>query len=1175
MATEILISEALSTAYENVPIDPNELKGFEDTIKKLIKNHRTDESEEHNKSYIQEFLEFFYKKDNGFTVNTKGNIDLVISKENQPLVLIETKAPNQKNEFPSHNNLNVKALQQLLLYYLKEFDRGNKSLRHLCITNGIQWFCFDAQPFHSALVDTNIRKEYKDFSHKKSVLQSTEEFYKNIAQPHIEKKEPSLKYVYVDLSSLENNFEELYRFFSPQHLIKEDFINHGNQLNQDFYDELLHIMGMEEVFEDEDKKSGKKQIKPYGGEPQEEGFLERNTRLRLGTKGLSSAEEKQTALRLCIVWINRILFLKLLEAQLLKYHADEKERYAFLTIENIEDYAHLNQLFFEVLAVKQGERKSTFAKKMAYIPYLNSSLFEQTQDERNYFRITELDDKAEIPYYKKTILKDLHGKRIPPTQPVRTLEYLFAFLEAYDFGSADRQQNTQKPLINAAVLGLIFEKINGYQEGAYFTPGTVTQYMCQEALSKVVLQKFATDHEIYEDLDAIKEDIAKGVITQREAEQKIDEIKICDPSVGSGHFLVSALNQLLEIKYQLGIFSDAEGEYISQHSFILSIQNDELQIRDREGKDFTYHPNHTLSQSIQKALFHQKQKLIEGCLFGVDINPNSVNICRLRLWIELLKSAYYTDGYNKEEVNTLETLPNIDINIKQGDALLNFYHVKTDIPQSKEIFVRYKESVLQYKSETTGSKLQLNEDITLLKQKIQRTLEEIAKKKQEDRTLPLRQRIRAIEEEVKTIGYEFSPNDAKQTAALQKKIDVIDKDFQRFLKDQSQSFEWRYAFPEVLDHQSRFVGFDLVIGNPPYIQLQHNGGALARRYTTKIFRQTGKGDGFITAFETLERTGDIYSLFFEKAAEICRPKGFISLITSNKWMRAAYGKKLRNYLTSQLTPLQLFDLGANVFDSATVDTDILLIQNQRPPMIAHRFAASQITLKSKEIHTAPLSQLFEENEESLPLPQGGELWAILSPMERDIKEKIESKGTPLREWEVEINYGIKTGYNQAFVIDGSKRTEILKGCKTPAEKRRTQQLIRPLLRGRDIQRYEAKRAGKWLIFIPWHFPLHKKAGIQGASKEAEAAFEKDYPTLYQHFLSHKENLSKRNKAETGIRYEWYALQRCANTYHPAFEKEKIVWASVGETYFTYVQEGTLLLDTNYFLVFPENKINMF
>ena len=173
-------------------------------------------------------------------------------------------------------------------------------------------------------------------------------------------------------------------------------------------------------------------------------------------------------------------------------------------------------------------------------------------------------------------------------------------------------------------------------------------------------------------------------------------------------------------------------------------------------------------------------------------------------------------------------------------------------------------------------------------------------------------------------------------------------------------------------------------------------------------------------------------------------------------------------------------------------------------------------------------------------------WVILSPIEQSIRRKIESIGTPLKDWDINIYRGVLTGYNDAFIISTEKRNEILANCQTEGERQKTAELIRPILRGRDIKRYGYDWAGQWLIYIPWHFPYQFDESITGASEKAEKAFKEQYPAVYNHMLEYKEPLSKRNKAETGIRYEWYAMQRWGAKYWEDFSKPKIIWGEISD-----------------------------
>ncbi|MBC2744854.1 MAG: class I SAM-dependent DNA methyltransferase [Desulfosarcina sp.] len=335
-------------------------------------------------------------------------------------------------------------------------------------------------------------------------------------------------------------------------------------------------------------------------------------------------------------------------------------------------------------------------------------------------------------------------------------------------------------------------------------------------------------------------------------------------------------------------------------------------------------------------------------------------------------------------------------------------------------------------------------------------------------------------------------------------------------------------------------GFDVVIGNPPYVQIQKFSGQQIQKDWEK------------QKYLTFAKTGDIYCLFYEKGHQILRERGVLAFITSNKWMRANYGKKLRQFFGDQTTIEQLIDFGdAPIFSEATTYTNILLFEK------ANRGKPSKAWDLSTSFRAATsLERMLEEN------PQGAALFSkegvvILPPELAAVKQRIEETGTPLKEWDITINYGIKTGFNKAFIIDGKKRDKLI------ARDPKSAEILKPILRGRDIKRYKVDFADLWLIFIPWHFPLHNNHTIAGASKKAEQAFKDEYPAIYHHIMQYMDKLTRRNKAETGIRYEWYALQRCAATYYQEFKKEKIIWMDMSpSSNFALSSEEIFVLNTS-------------
>ncbi len=689
-------------------------------------------------------------------------------------------------------------------------------------------------------------------------------------------------------------------------------------------------------------------------------------------------------LELCITWVNRILFLKLLEAQLISYHKDDKS-YAFLHKGLLHDYDNLNALFFMVLAKKPEERNDRVKNLFAKVPYLNSSLFEPTELEHQTLFISGLEDSIQLPILSGTVLKDTNGKKLTGTH--KAIDYFFDFLDAYDFASegSEEIQEDNKTLINASVLGLIFEKINGYKDGSFFTPGMITMYMCRETIRKAVVQKFnevkgwqvEKFNDLYNKIDNIKE-----------ANTIINDIKICDPAVGSGHFLVSSLNEMIAIKHDLRILSDSKGDRLKEYQ--VDIVNDELIVTDENGFPFVYTPKNKESQRVQETLFHEKQTIIENCLFGVDINPNSVKICRLRLWIELLKNAYYR---NETE---LKTLPNIDINIKCGNSLISRFELdadlKTALKKSKLTIDTYKKAVDQYRNaESKEQKRDMEQLIAEIKTNFRSEIN--ANDPKITKLYKLKGELTVLNSQ--TGLFELSKKEAASQNKKEKDITAEIKKLEAEIEEiksnkiYENAFEWRFEYPEILNDEGDFVGFDAIIGNPPYIQLQKMGS------DSVALQKIG--------YETYAKTGDIYSLFYELGFNILKKKGLLTFITSNKWMRAAYGESLRKFFIEKTNPLLLIDFGGTqIFDTATVDTNILMLSKENN---LNRTQASIVKDKVLNNLSDLVMQFTKFSSES---------WVILSGIEQQIKEKIEKIGTPLKDWDIQINYGIKTGYNDAF-----------------------------------------------------------------------------------------------------------------------------------------------------------------
>lgn len=1013
------------------------------------------EHEENFKNYIAEFLKNSLYQDH--LINTKERIDLAIysgKDANSPIsVLIEVKRPSNTNEFLSSKNINKKALHELLLYYLKErVDKKNNNIKHLIATNGYEWYLFKGEDFYTYFYkNVRLKKEYEAFRDGEKDSTKNELFYNEIATKYIDEVGENLNYVYFNVKEYEqyldlenkkdNKLVSLYKTLSSTHLLNKAFGNDSNQLNKAFYGELLHLIGLEEV-----KEKGKKVIQRLPKGKREYGsllesaiftlddrdYLQNVPNLR--TYGTTKEEQLfNIGLELCLTWINRVLFLKLLESQLLGYH-DNNKNYRFLNQEFIQGFDDLEALFFSALAKKQSDRNERHQDKYKYIPYLNSSLFEPSDLEKTAMQLSNVKDEK-IKLHDKTVLKDGNNKRLKGEK--NTLSYLFDFLEAYDFstdGKAQIEEGEQsKALINASVLGLIFEKINGYKDGSFYTPSYITMYMSRETLRRAVVQKMnvhynwkcADFEDLKEDLrDYIKEQGKERNKARLKANEVVNSLKICDPAVGSGHFLVSCLNELISIKSDLKILCDEKGERLDTY---IALENDELIIEDEDGNFFSYAPTIERTHQVQKALFHEKQTLIENCLFAVDINPNSVKICRLRLWIELLKNAYY----NKDQV--LQTLPNIDINIKCGNSLISRFGLEDDLKtafKSKEnpySLRDYKNAVKEYKQ--TNDKARKKEVQTII-DTIKGAFKDSLDKKFINKIANARGRYIAKNEQFNTLfGAKKTKKDKAELKRLKTTLDKLEAQKEETLNNviYQNAFEWRFEFPEVLDNKGAFLGFDVVIGNPPYV---FGGSEGITKLEKDFFKKK-----YITGVGKI----NLFTLFIEKSYLIMNNYSEFAFIIPNTFLRVTSYQIPRQFFLNNLNINSIYDFGDNVFEDA-VTTAIVTTASKN--QVKDNYDISiVIEKKDNNTHNRLSKQDIIDNNYVFAINTNRETLAIVN--------KLRKQSTLLGELCKEMIFG---------VVITKNKDEVVNEIQLPDWK--------PFLEGKEIGAYYIKPITQYLNYTP-------------------------------------------------------------------------------------------------------------
>ncbi len=1176
--------KALNKAFLKVKTNRKEIELFKTNLIGLLDKINESESEEFHKNLISDFLKNTWYGASHF-INTKGRNDMVIHNSLNPGstvgVVVEAKKPTNKSEMISKGNINNKAFQELVLYYLRErIAAKNLEIKHLVATNIYEWFIFDATLFEKTFAQNkSLVKQFVDFEEGRLSGNTTDFFYREIARPAIEALEHEITFTHFDIRDYDkplrnadkkddNTLIALYKLLSPEHLLKLPFANDSNSLDKSFYTELLHIIGLTET-----KEGGKKLIqRKKEGERNAASLLEsaifqldnldKISRLEKPSQfGENNAERLfNVALELSITWMNRILFLKLLEAQLIRYHKGDKS-FAFLHKERVQNFDDLNNLFFSVLARRPSERSDEVKKQFANVPYLNSSLFEPTEVEHTCLFISQLKD-IKLPMLSFTVIKDNAGNK--RTGELLTIEYLFEFLNAYDFASegSEEIQEENKRLINASVLGLIFEKINGYKDGSFFTPGFITMYMCRETIRRAVVQKFndAINSRRLQQADGSKanlpgfsqndcqsiNDVYDAIgpdFTKDQANDLINSLKICDPAVGSGHFLVSALNEIIAIKSELKILRDRKG--MTLRDYHVTVENDELIVTDDDGGLFGYNPKSKESQRIQETLFHEKQTIIENCLFGVDINPNSVKICRLRLWIELLKNAYYkspdtvvnvpgrdvqTTGWSSP-LPELETLPNIDINIKCGNSLISRYALDADLKKalrsSKWTIDSYRIAVMTYRNaQSKEEKRSMEQLIAKIKNDFEseiatndKRLIKLNKAKGELFALTTQTTLYDRSKAEKTLWDKQVKIATDTMATLEAELEEI-----RSNKIYENAFEWRFEFPEVLNEEGDFVGFDVVIGNPPYIRQEDI-------KNQKSYLEDN--------FNTYSGTADLYVFFVERGFDVLKKSGQFCYIMPNKWMQAGYGKPLRQFFLNNNLQ-SIVDFGdLQVFDEATTYPCILNDSKNVKCAIYKSIVVKTLqSISSFDQYTNSIS--VEMNISDLST----ETWVVSSKSEQNLLTKIRSKSVSLSEYIDGSSFrGILTGLTEAFLINSEIKDRLI------SEDKNSIALIKPFLQGRNIKTYSSLKAENWLILIPKGYTIKRNLPSDNPKHideptprygvmpydDAWGWFMKSFPAIARHLMQFEDKAEKRgDKGDF-----WWELRAC--DYYHEFEKPKIMY----------------------------------
>jgi len=817
------------------------------------------------------------------------------------------------------------------------------------------------------------------------------------------------------------------------------------------------------------------------------------------------------------------------------------------------DFGNHNVYRFYDLIKDESRFKAVFQN----IPFLNGGLFEcldyktKEKEERKYIDgfTAAKEHQPVVPnmlFFSDEKSADI-SKYFGTTDNAYPVQGLISLLESYNFTIDENDPDDVEVALDPELLGSIFENLLASYNpetattarkatGSFYTPPEIVNFMTVESLKsyfRANLETSAIDNfeEKLHDLLTLK--VPENPFNEpvsRLLTELINNLRIVDPAVGSGAFPMTILNKLVFILGKL----DPDNRFWqeSQIKSVEKVVSDPVLRR-------------TLIVDIKKrfkeknADYGRKLYLIEKCIYGVDIQQIAVEIAKLRFFISLLVDE--TIDFNHPEKNYgIETLPNLDFKLMQGDSLIASYaDIDFSRKQDKEtlfdvdeaynnLIKKFEELKNLYQNE---SDKQTKDD---LRKEIDQMVLRIFEEKLHEK-VPLLKSIEAraqmIPGEKQREAYRMAEKQ-KLTKKLGFDILQMEKELIAFTEGRKPKtfFLWDIYFAEVFSQKD---GFDIVIGNPPYIQLQK-----AVDGSRKKFADLYKNENY----ETFERTGDIYALFYEKGVKILNEKGLLCYITSNKWMRTAYGASLRKFF-SNLNPVKLIDMGPGVFNAATVDTNILLVANQK----AETKKLKALTLKDKN----RLNHL--EDKDYLTLNHlSEESWIILSSEEQQIKEKIERIGTPLKDWDIQIYRGVLTGFNEAFIIDGQTKDELI------ARDPKSAEIIKPILRGRDIKRYKAEFADLWLIAT---FPaLHLNIDDYPVVKEH---LERFLPKIKQTGETYIDENGKVQKTRKKTGNKWFETQDQIG-YCEEFEKEKIIFTKASkEQSFGFDSTRVYLLQTAY------------
>lgn len=842
----------------------------------------------------------------------------------------------------------------------------------------------------------------------------------------------------------------------------------------------------------------------------------------------------------------------------------------------------------------------TVVELFSTVPYLNCGLFDCLDKTKSL-------DGVERRYYNDGFSRNpakfadgtyRYRAVVPNVLFFKPEKGLLSIFERYVFTIEENTPQDVQVALDPELLGKVFENLLGAynpetketarnQSGSFYTPREIVQYMVNESLvahlNRIVGKELEPK---YRELLDFSTDCIDLTIEQRRAiMHALVTCKVLDPACGSGAFPMGMLQQMVHILQQV----DPDNE--QWREVLLNMAVDESRkafglADEEERKKKLREIEETFNANLKSPDYTRKLYLIESCIYGVDIQPIAMLITRLRFFITLVCEQQDIQLDRPENNFGIKTLPNLESKFVAANSLIDadIHQYNEDWTNNEELSILKNELIAirrrHFYTRKRSEKMRLLKEDKTKRDQIHKLINILVGEPNLDKIEQCKATITRQEAllpqylaedwvmvEVEEQPDLFSPVEKK---IIRKDLNKAKRDeIQTIIKRNKEAIEKEYhkstptgfeaAVLQVTDWNpydqntvSPFLdiewmfgmtdGFDIVIGNPPYIQLQADKGKLA-----KLYEPCG--------FESFLKGGDIYCLFYERGNQLLRKGGLLTYITSNKWMRAAYGEKIRKYLTARTNPLLLIDFGeTHVFTSACVMTNILMFQNG-----GNEYYLNSTQMKDDFTDPASIDSYVNKNHIFCKF-ENEDSWVIMNDTMRRIKQKVESQGIALQEWDINIYRGILTGYNPAFFITTERRNEILAACVTKEERKLTEDIIRPLLRGKDIQKYGNRWADMWLIGT---FPA-KKLDIEKcpAIKAHLLSFGKE--RLEQTGETHVINGAKiKSRKKNGNK--WFETQDSIK-YWKDLDKPKIMYPNMTKYLPFYYDEKKFLQNDKSFFI---------